>query len=195
MILPPKVIHPTGEPEFTLKKSVISALIAETFNGKIHIEWDPQAQVTTLGQLAFFIQYLKMGHRFMPWVEECPLRYISPKDAQRFYEALEKRLNAFNLKVAENKTHLLVFSRYKIRNGASFNFLGFEFRWGLSCRINKRLRFPIFKRRTSREKLYLSLANFKVWLKKSSRLPKNILFAMLNRKLRGYYNYYEIIGN
>ena len=78
MILPPKVIHPTGEPEFTLKKSVISALIADTFNGKIHIEWDPQAQVTTMGQLAFFIQYLKMGHRFMPWVEECPLRYTSP---------------------------------------------------------------------------------------------------------------------
>ena len=78
MILPPKVIHPTGEPEFTLKKSVISALIADTFNGKIHIEWDPQAQVTTLGQLAFFIQYLKMGHRFMPWVDDCPLRYTSP---------------------------------------------------------------------------------------------------------------------
>jgi len=56
-----------------------SALIADTFNGKIHIEWDPQAQVTTLGQLAFFIHYLKMGHRFMPWVEECPLRYTSPK--------------------------------------------------------------------------------------------------------------------
>jgi len=34
--------------------------------------------VTTLGQLAFFIQYLKMGYRFMPWVEDCPLRYTSP---------------------------------------------------------------------------------------------------------------------
>ncbi len=48
MILPPKVIHPTGEPEFTPKKTEISALIADTFNGKIHIEWDPQAPVTTL---------------------------------------------------------------------------------------------------------------------------------------------------
>ena len=78
MILPPKVIHPTGEPEFTLKKSVISALIADTFNGKIHIEWDSQAPVTTMGQLAFFIHYLKTGHRFMPWVEDCLLRYTSP---------------------------------------------------------------------------------------------------------------------
>ena len=30
MILPPKVIHPMGEPEFTPKKSEISALIAAT---------------------------------------------------------------------------------------------------------------------------------------------------------------------
>ena len=123
----------------------------------------------------------------------CAFEY--EKDAQRFYEALGKRLNKFNLEVAENKTHLLVFSRSKIRNGSSFNFLGFEFRWGLNRRIKNRLRIPIIKRRTSREKLYASLANFKVWLKKSSRLPKNILFAMLNRKLRGYYNYYGIIGN
>jgi RNA-directed DNA polymerase len=123
----------------------------------------------------------------------CAFEY--EKDAQRFYEALEKRLNKFNLEVAENKTHLLVFSRSKIRNGSSFNFLGFEFRWGLNRRINNRSRIAIIKRRTSREKLYASLANFKVWLKKSSRLPKNILFALLNRKLRGYYNYYGIIGN
>ena len=123
----------------------------------------------------------------------CAFEY--EKDAQRFYEALEKRLNKFNLEVAENKTHLLVFSRSKIRNGSSFNFLGFEFRWGLNRRINNRSRIAIIKRRTSREKLYASLVNFKVWLKKSSRLPKNILFAMLNRKLRGYYNYYGIIGN
>ena len=123
----------------------------------------------------------------------CAFEY--EKDAQRFYEALGKRLNKFNLEVAENKTQLLVFSRCKIRNGSSFNILGFEFRWGLNRRIKNRLRIPIIKRRTSREKLYASLANFKVWLKKSSRLPKNILFAMLNRKLYGYYNYYGIIGN
>lgn len=78
MILPPKVIHPKGEPEIMPEKSKLSALIAETFNGKIHIEWEPQAQVTTLGQLPFFIQFLKLGHLFMPWIEESPLPYTSP---------------------------------------------------------------------------------------------------------------------
>jgi group II intron reverse transcriptase/maturase len=124
----------------------------------------------------------------------CAFEY--EEDAQRFYKALKLRLNKFRLEVAEDKTNIMVFSRYKIRAKTSFNFLGFEFRWGLSRRKhNCRARIPIIKRRTSREKLRASLAKFKMWLKKASRLPKNILFAILNRKLRGYYNYYGIIGN
>ena len=50
MVLPPKVIHPKGDTEPNFKKREISALVADTFDGKIHIEWDPQAQVTPLGQ-------------------------------------------------------------------------------------------------------------------------------------------------
>jgi hypothetical protein len=69
--------YPKGDAEISLKKREISALIADTFDGKIHIEWDPQAQVTPLGQLPFFIQFLKVGHLFQPWVDECPLSYAS----------------------------------------------------------------------------------------------------------------------
>ena len=77
MVLPPKIIHPTGELEINLKKREMASLVADTFDGKIHIEWDPQAQVTPLGQLPFFIQYLKVGHLFEPWVDDCPLSYDS----------------------------------------------------------------------------------------------------------------------
>lgn len=49
----------------------------DTFDGKVHIEWDPHATVTPFRQLPFFIQYLKIGHRFKPWVEECPIEYNS----------------------------------------------------------------------------------------------------------------------
>ena len=51
MALPPKTIHPNGETEISLKKREIASLVADTFDGKIHIEWDPQAQVTPLGLL------------------------------------------------------------------------------------------------------------------------------------------------
>ena len=77
MVLPPKVTQPTGDREIAVDEQKTSALVADTFDGKIHIEWDPQAQVTPLGQLPFFIQYLKMGHLFQPWVDECPLSYAS----------------------------------------------------------------------------------------------------------------------
>jgi len=77
MALLPRTIHPTGETEISLKKREIASLVADTFDGKIHIEWDPQAQVTPLGQLPFFFFFLKVGHLFEPWVEDCPLRYAS----------------------------------------------------------------------------------------------------------------------
>ena len=43
MVLPLKDTHPKGDAESNLKKREISALVADTFAGKIHIEWDPQA--------------------------------------------------------------------------------------------------------------------------------------------------------
>lgn len=49
----------------------------DTFSGRIHVEWDPQAEVTPLGQLPFFIEFLKTADLFEPWVEECPLTFLS----------------------------------------------------------------------------------------------------------------------
>lgn len=35
-----------------------------TFGGRVHVEWNPQSAVTPLGQLLFFIQFLKLGDLF-----------------------------------------------------------------------------------------------------------------------------------
>ena len=74
-----ETIHPKGE----LKKSSPSAVAVETFDGRVHVEWDPQAAVTPLGQLPFFIEFLKTAELFEPWVEECPLVYTSPNAPQK----------------------------------------------------------------------------------------------------------------
>jgi hypothetical protein len=55
----------------------------ETFAGKVHVEWDPTAAVAPLGQLPFFIESLKLGHRSSPWVEHCPLHYVSHNAPQK----------------------------------------------------------------------------------------------------------------
>lgn len=51
---------------------------AETFAGRVHVEWDATAPVTPLGQLAFFIDYLKQAGLFDAWVADCPLLLTSP---------------------------------------------------------------------------------------------------------------------
>ena len=49
----------------------------DTFGGRIHVEWDPAAAVTPLGQLPFFIEFLKVSGLFDAWVTDCPLAYES----------------------------------------------------------------------------------------------------------------------
>ena len=49
----------------------------DTFGGRIHVEWDPVAAVTPLGQLPFFIEFLNVSGVFDAWVANCPLTYTS----------------------------------------------------------------------------------------------------------------------
>jgi RNA-directed DNA polymerase len=111
-------------------------------------------------------------------------------DAERYYKALPKRLNEFGLEVAAEKTNLMRFSPVNWKASGAFEFLGFEFRWGLG-----RWRKPVIKRRTARNKYRAALADFREWCLKNCRLPKRELFAKLNSKLRGYNQYYGVRGN
>ena len=75
----PTNVHPTGEPEIRGEAAPPPAALAvETFGGRVHVEWNPQAAVTPLGQLPFFIEFLKTAQLFQPWVQECPLQRRSP---------------------------------------------------------------------------------------------------------------------
>jgi hypothetical protein len=44
---------------------------------RVHVEWDPHAAVTPLGQLPFFIEFLKVSGLLDAWVADCPLEYKS----------------------------------------------------------------------------------------------------------------------
>jgi hypothetical protein len=66
--------HPTGEQPAVEAYSAT----ADTFAGRVHIEWDATAPVTPFGQLPFFIDYLKQAGLFDAWVADCPLTLTSP---------------------------------------------------------------------------------------------------------------------
>ncbi len=118
----------------------------------------------------------------------CAFQYKN--EAESFYKELEGRLNKFNLEVATEKTNVIPFSRFEKGDDRSFDFLSFEFRWGVS-RKGKR----IVTRRTSRKKLRESVANFTDWIKRHRGLKLRVLIKKLNAKYRGYWNYYGVIGN
>src|ERR1700724_4600879 len=70
----PVLAHPSGE-----QPSVeVRSAIADTFAGRVHVEWDSAAPVTPFGQLPFFIDYLKQAGLFDAWVADCPLSFTSP---------------------------------------------------------------------------------------------------------------------
>ena len=77
MSFPLKPTHPEGEQPLVARNPLSEAIEVDTFAGKLHIEWDSNASVTPMGQLPFFIQFLKLGGRFDPWVQDCPLHYRS----------------------------------------------------------------------------------------------------------------------
>jgi hypothetical protein len=68
------VVHPQGEQPTVEVRSAI----ADSFAGRVHVEWDASAPVTPFGQLPFFIDYLKQGGLFDAWVADCPLALTSP---------------------------------------------------------------------------------------------------------------------
>ena len=72
------VVHPKGEEENGALVPDMEPITVETFGGRIHVEWNPQAAVTPLGQLPFFIEFLQISGLYEPWVSQCPLVWSSP---------------------------------------------------------------------------------------------------------------------
>jgi group II intron reverse transcriptase/maturase len=111
-------------------------------------------------------------------------------DAEQFYDRLGQRLEKFGLQLAGEKTRVLPFSPKEGLGKTSFEFLGFEFRWG-----HDRKGQPRVQRRTAPKRLKRAVKNFKAWMRECRSLSLTGLFNRLNAKLRGYYNYFGVKGN
>lgn len=73
--------HPSGEgilPVATTQEPLPDRLAVDTIGGRVHVEWNPQAPVTPMGQLVFFAQFLQTNGLFDGWVKDCPWVYTSP---------------------------------------------------------------------------------------------------------------------
>jgi hypothetical protein len=78
----PLAAHPQSEvldPRADAARGDLSRPLAVHTRGRrFHVEWDPHAAVTRLGQLVFFSQFLATAGLFRQWVQDCPHSFISP---------------------------------------------------------------------------------------------------------------------
>ena len=119
-------------------------------------------------------------------------------DARRFQELLVQRLGESSLELALEKSKLLRFGRFAERDSARlgegrpgvFDFLGFTHYCGHS-RAN---RFKL-KRRTSKKKLKAKLQDMKDWLRSRLTVPLREVWPLVNAKLTGHFQYYNVNDN
>ena len=110
-------------------------------------------------------------------------------EAQKFYQLLIERLKKFGLEIAEDKSRILPFGRYK-GTKESFDFLGFthynaKSHWGKYCVLH----------RTSKKKLKMKREAIKKWLWEHMHESIKDTIEALNVRLTGHYRYYGIYGN
>jgi len=171
-----KTLHPeTGSPQ----GGVISPILANVY---LHYALDMWFQKVVIPHCRGQAYLIRFADDFV-----CLFEF--EEDARRFYEVLGKRLGKFGLELSAEKTQIIPFSA-KALGMSSFDFLGFEFRWG-----KDRKGKPHVDKRTARKSLRKSQKRLSLWCKgnRHRRIPE--LFNALNAKLRGYYNYFGVYGN
>ena len=116
------------------------------------------------------------------------------RDAERILRALRQRLAKYGLRLNDEKTQLVPFSKQAARHGepqGAFEFLGFMFYLG---RSRKWVVIP--KLKTSGKRLRTKLKRVKEWArtaKDTAQLP--ILWNTFCAKLRGHIRYYGVSFN
>jgi len=115
-------------------------------------------------------------------------------DASRVHKALGLRLAKYGLRLNEDKTKLVTFSKARYARGerqGSFDFLGFSFYLGKS---RKGVTIP--KLRTSRKRLRSKLARVTAWARSMrSQVRLTTLWKTFVAKVRGHIAYYAVSFN
>lgn len=168
--------------------SCLSPLLANVYLHYVLDEWfQAEVQPRLAGQ-AYIVRY----------ADDFICTFELEGDAKRFQEVLTKRLGRYSLELAEDKTMLIRFGRFAARDNqragdgapSTFDFLGFTHYCGLS-RAGK---FKL-KRKTATKKFRQKVAALKDWFRENLTTPCCEVWAKLNAKLSGHYQYYNVNDN
>jgi len=129
---------------------------------------------------------------FMRYADDIIVGFEYRREAEDYLRRLPGRLAKFGLRLSEEKSSLVKFNRWEPDDSGTFTFLGFDFYWS---RTRRNPNHKIVKRKTNKEKYRASLRAMTDWIRKARSLPLRVILASLRNRLRGYWNYYCVIGN
>ena len=172
-----KIIHPqTGTPQ----GGVVSPVLANIY---LHYVLD-----------LWFEKVVKPKHqgrsRLIRYADDFVACFEYRHEAEAFEKALRTRLAKFGLEVAADKTKTLRFGQNGGPHNGRFDFLGFEFSWGVSRKGR-----PNVRRRTATRKHLAAIQRVEQWIKDHRHQKLRQTMKTLKAKLQGTWNYYGLIGN
>jgi len=171
------IIHPeTGTPQ----GGIVSPVLANVY---LHFALDLWFEKIVKAHCDGDAMIIRYADDFV-----CAFQYN--RDAVKFFRVLPKRLGKFCLSVAPEKTGMIRFSRFHPSRRRRIIFLGFETYWTKDKKGVARV-----MQRTARKKLQGACRRIKDWIKRNRHLKGMSYITALNRRLRGHYNYYSVVGN
>jgi hypothetical protein len=172
-----QVVYPH---EGTPQGGSISPLLSNIYLHYVLDEWFEEEVQPRLQGGSFIIRF----------ADDFVLGFTNESDALRVMEVLPKRMAKYGLNLHPEKTKLIRMDGEQEEEKQTFDFLGFTHHMGKSFKGQR-----ILKRQTSRKKFKASLLRMKEWIRINRHEPLEWIITALNRKLRGYYQYYGITFN
>lgn len=134
-------------------------------------------------------KFMRGETHYVRYADDFLLTFQYEEDAITVMRWLKDRLAKFGLEVAEDKTRILPFGKYR-GTKESFDFLGFTF---INAKTLKGwYRLGII---SSQKKMKAKREAFKVWLRTRINKPMIETLKLVNLALQGHYNYYGVNGN
>ena len=172
----------------TPQGGVISPLISNAYLHVVLDTWFKDQVKPRLRGRAFMVRF----------ADDATLCFEHEEDARKVLAVLPRRLSRFGLKLNEEKTHLVPFKRPNPNetpgkgkpSSSSFDYLSFTHFWARS-----RKGYWIIRRKTAKKRFGRAVKRVSDWCRQNRHRDISDQHQMLNRKLRGHYAYFGIIGN
>jgi group II intron reverse transcriptase/maturase len=166
----------------TPQGGVISPLLANIYLHEILDKWFEWEVKPRLRDKAFMVRY----------ADDFVIVCKDPRDAQRVFEVLPKRLGRFGLELHPIKSKMIDFRRPPKGGceGSTFDLLGFTHYWGKS-----RKGYTVVKKKTAKDRFSRALKRVAEWCRINRHRKVREQWKTLCLKLNGHYNYYGVTGN